>query len=107
MRSSENQQPTAVSLFSGAGGMDLGFTKAGFRVLFSNEMDSDAAATYCSNTAYLNPDVMHVGDIHDFLPKMGKFRGTDLVFGDPPARGSRLQGKWTPLMPEASLCSLS
>jgi DNA (cytosine-5)-methyltransferase 1 len=51
MRSSENQQPTAVSLFSGAGGMDLGFTKAGFRVLFSNEMDSDAAATYCSNTA--------------------------------------------------------
>lgn len=96
MRSSENQQPTAVSLFSGAGGMDLGFTRAGFRMLFSNEMDSDAAATYCSNIEYLDPSVMHVGDVHDYLPKISEYRGADLVFGGPPCQGFSVAGKMDP-----------
>ncbi len=91
-----NQQPTAISLFSGAGGMDLGFTRAGFHVLFSNEMDPDAAATYCSNAAYLDADAMHIGDIHDFLPAICKFSGTDLVFGGPPCQGFSVAGKMDP-----------
>ena len=28
-----------VSLFSGAGGLDLGFKKAGFNIVFANEFD--------------------------------------------------------------------
>lgn len=28
-----------VSLFSGAGGLDLGFKKAGFDIIFANEFD--------------------------------------------------------------------
>ncbi len=28
-----------VSLFSGAGGLDLGFQKAGFNIIFANEFD--------------------------------------------------------------------
>lgn len=38
-----------VSLFSGAGGMDLGFQKAGFKVIWANEYDSSIWETYNNN----------------------------------------------------------
>ena len=40
---------TAVSLFTGAGGMDIGFEKAGVEVVFANELMAEAAATYNAN----------------------------------------------------------
>ena len=39
----------AISLFSGAGGMDVGFENAGIKVVFANELVSDAAETYKAN----------------------------------------------------------
>ena len=42
---------TAVSLFTGAGGMDIGFERAGIEVIFANELMSEAAATYNANHA--------------------------------------------------------
>lgn len=45
---------TVCSLFSGIGGIDLGFIQAGFQVVWANEFDKDAARTYkhnfCSQT---------------------------------------------------------
>lgn len=38
-----------VSLFSGAGGLDLGFERAGFRVVYANEYDSSIWETYEKN----------------------------------------------------------
>lgn len=38
-----------VSLFSGAGGMDLGFVKAGFDIVFANEYDKSIWETYEAN----------------------------------------------------------
>ena len=38
-----------VSLFSGAGGMDLGFEKMGFNVIWANEYDKTIWATYEAN----------------------------------------------------------
>jgi DNA (cytosine-5)-methyltransferase 1 len=38
-----------VSLFSGCGGLDLGFLKAGFRISWANEYDKDIWATYEAN----------------------------------------------------------
>ena len=38
-----------VSLFSGAGGMDLGFERAGFEIVFANEFDKTIWATYERN----------------------------------------------------------
>lgn len=38
-----------VSLFAGAGGMDLGFNKAGFKIIWANEYDSVIWETYEKN----------------------------------------------------------
>lgn len=38
-----------ISLFSGCGGLDLGFLRAGFEVVFANDIDKDACQTYRKN----------------------------------------------------------
>ena len=38
-----------ISLFSGCGGMDLGFSQAGFRILWANDIDRQACDTYKRN----------------------------------------------------------
>lgn len=42
-------KPTVVSLFAGAGGLDLGFIQAGFDIVWANDFDSDAVETYRAN----------------------------------------------------------
>lgn len=46
----------AISLFSGAGGMDVGFENAGIKVVFANELVADAAETYRSQSPRLYND---------------------------------------------------
>ncbi len=38
-----------ISLFSGAGGLDLGLIKAGHQIIWANDIDKDAVATYREN----------------------------------------------------------
>lgn len=38
-----------ISLFSGAGGLDLGFIQAGNQVIWANDIGKDAVATYKEN----------------------------------------------------------
>lgn len=38
-----------VSLFSGCGGLDLGFQKAGFQIIWANDNDKDIWKTYQHN----------------------------------------------------------
>lgn len=40
---------TVASMFSGIGGIDLGFVEAGFDVIWANEIDADACKTYRQN----------------------------------------------------------
>lgn len=44
-----DKSPRLVSLFSGCGGMDLGFKKAGFNIVWANDFDADAQAIYSLN----------------------------------------------------------
>lgn len=41
-----NHEFTVASLFCGAGGLDLGFRRAGFRTVWANDFDPDACATF-------------------------------------------------------------
>ena len=38
-----------ISLFSGAGGLDLGMIQAGHKTIWANDIDKDAVATYEEN----------------------------------------------------------
>lgn len=54
-----------ISLFAGAGGMDLGFEKAGFNVAVANEYDPDICPTYRHNhkhTHLIEGDIRKISD---------------------------------------------
>ncbi|MEJ2437427.1 MAG: DNA cytosine methyltransferase [Sulfurovaceae bacterium] len=52
-----------ISLFSGAGGLDLGFHKAGFKTIFANEYDKDIWETFEKNFTHATLDRRSVVDI--------------------------------------------
>lgn len=83
---------TGVSLFSGAGGMDVGFGRAGVNVVWANELDKVAAATYEAN----HPGTMRAGDIVSYLDTLEEWKGADVVFGGPPCQGFSVAGKMDP-----------
>lgn len=70
-----------ISLFSGAGGLDLGFVQAGHNIVWANDIDEDAVATYRKNigSEIVNADIREV-DI-DSLPPC------DVVIGGFPCQG--------------------
>lgn len=82
----------AVSLFSGAGGMDVGMKDAGFTVLLANDLDPDACATYRAN----HGAHMVEGSIHALSPLFDHLAAIDLVFGGPPCQGFSVAGKMDP-----------
>lgn len=79
----------AISLFTGAGGMDVGFTKAGFDVVWANEFVKHAAETYKLN--HPNTEIV-VGDINENIEKIPS-KNIDCVFGGPPCQGFSVAGK--------------
>ena len=52
-----------ISLFSGCGGLDLGFTQAGFNVIWANDNDKDIWQTYAENHRHTYLDKRSIGDI--------------------------------------------
>ena len=82
----------AVSLYSGAGGLDIGFERAGFEIVFANEMNADAAATWKANRPSDNA-VMCVGDIANQTQSLAQLRNIGVVFGGPPCQGFSVAGK--------------
>lgn len=81
---------SAVSLYCGAGGLDLGFTRAGFEVRWAIDRDSFAIETYSAN---LGPHGV-CGDVLTVDPPAGI--RPDLVIGGPPCQGFSVIGRMDP-----------
>lgn len=71
---------TAISLFSGCGGFDWGATRAGVEVIWANDIDRHAAASYRS----IFPDVEFV---HDDIQNISSFPKADILIGCFPCTG--------------------
>ena len=70
-----------VSFFAGAGGLDLGFTKAGFDVIWANEYDREIWETYEKNHKHTILDKRSIVDIpSDEVPDC------DGIIGGPPCQ---------------------
>ncbi len=71
-----------ISLFSGAGGLDLGFHKAGFNTVAANEIDPKIIPTFKANFPEVN---MIAGDIGNVFSS--EFPdGVDGIIGGPPCQ---------------------
>lgn len=94
----------AVDLFSGAGGLSLGFAKAGFEVASWLEIDHYAAETLRANhpnpgleyDPVINQDIRKVGPklIENRLEQIGATR-VDVLIGGPPCKGYSRTNKQT------------
>lgn len=102
---------TAISLFSGAGGLDLGFEAAGFRTAVAVEWDEDAADTMEKNAGTFFPGLNEIVRADLYPLATGTERGVttrdilraggfkrrerpDLLVGGPPCVAFSKAGFW-------------
>ncbi|WP_104381720.1 DNA cytosine methyltransferase [Sphingobacterium sp. HMA12] len=85
-----------VSLYSGAGGLDIGFQKAGFNTIWANDIDRFATQTYQN---YFPNHTVTTGDL--LLQELPKVKDLALVIGGPPCQGFSIAGKMDPKDPRS------
>lgn len=78
-----------ISLFSGAGGLDIGAIAAGANIIWANDMMKEACESYRQNIG--NHIVQ--GDLNEYLDDLKEFQDVDLVIGGPPCQGFSVAGK--------------
>ena len=90
---SERQPVTYVDLFSGAGGMSLGFDMAGFENVFSIDCDRDSCRTYRENMPAHTLIESNIESLtNDRILKITNGREVDLVIGGTPCQGFSMAG---------------
>lgn len=77
---------TAVSLFCGAGGLDMGFDRAGFKTIWANDLEPDACETHrrWSHSKVVCGDIAKVD--YSTIPV------SDVILGGFPCQGFSLSG---------------
>ncbi len=95
LKNSKKSKLSFIDLFSGAGGIGVGFEQAGFEHIFSADFDSAVAETFRHN----NPKVPFIeGDISDKkifnqIKKDYAEKKIDIIVGGPPCQGFSMFGK--------------
>jgi DNA (cytosine-5)-methyltransferase 1 len=83
--------PTVAAFYCGAGGLDLGFERAGFDLLFANDIDAVAVHTH---RALSRARIAVAGDVQKVALEAAM--GADVVIGGPPCQGFSVAGKMDP-----------
>ncbi len=90
-----------VSLYTGCGGLDLGFGEAGFETIWANDIDPFALDTYrneLKRRGHALPEIF-CGDVSKAVfPAKGS---VDVVIGGPPCQGFSVAGKMDPNDPRS------
>lgn len=93
-RTNEGKNPRVASFFAGAGGLDIGFSKAGFDIVLATDFDSDCCETLklnegrsvCDGGKVLKADIRQIQ--RDNLPE-----NIDVVIGGPPCQSFSASGR--------------
>lgn len=95
-----DRRPTAISLFSGGGGLDIGFHQAGFRTLACVEIDPEACRTLQANRDQYFPEALIVNDdvkavsATNLMKRCGlEYGELDVLYGGPPCQSFSQIGK--------------
>lgn len=92
-----DQKPIAIDFFCGAGGLSLGFHRAGFKVVGAFDIDPIHVATYKKNFPKTRAVVADVAALSGkearSLLNLGADDPVDMVYGGPPCQGFSLIGK--------------
>ncbi|MCY6354194.1 DNA cytosine methyltransferase [Clostridium sp. ZS2-4] len=85
----DNQKPTLVDFFCGAGGMSLGFVQNDFKVLLANDIESVCTETYSFNHLEMPKDRIITGDIKEIVENVNEYisESVDVIIGGPPCQG--------------------
>lgn len=88
-----SRKPRGIDLFCGAGGMSLGFIRAGFDMIFAVDNDPAAVETHCKN---LGPHA-YTADVYELTKSSiedqihQSLDNLDVVVGGPPCQGFSVQ----------------
>ncbi len=84
----------SVDLFSGCGGMSLGFKMAGFKSIFASDIDENCEKTFTLNfkdVPFLCKDIITLTE-EDIFNHIGN-KEVDVIIGGPPCQGFSLANK--------------
>lgn len=87
MHAMNEYKPKVISLFSGAGGLDLGFEQAGFEIVWANECDSKIAPTFKTNFPNTLLDTRPIQSIDE-----KEIPFADGIIGGPPCQSWSVAG---------------
>lgn len=84
---------TVIDLFAGVGGLSLGFSQEGFKVVYANEYDKSIAKAFKLNHPDAEVDDRDITEI-DIESTFSKYRNkVTVVMGGPPCQGFSQKGK--------------
>lgn len=83
-----------IDLFSGCGGMTLGFSWAGFKSIFASDIDENCNLTFSSNfpnTPFLCKSIIDIQKTE--VDSLLNNKSVDIIIGGPPCQGFSLANK--------------